>query len=119
MSTPWGWSLSIDLKNCDPEIIRSNYDIHLFVEELVSLLDMKAYGECHLVHFGEDPDVAGFSMFQLIETSNISAHFVNATNDIYLDIFSCKEYDPTLATQFAEIYFQAESVTTNFIERQA
>lgn len=119
MSTPWGWSTSIDLKNCDPELIRSDASIKCFVIELCKLIKMERYGECHVVHFGESEEVAGYSMFQLIETSNISAHFVNKTNDIYLDIFSCKEYDPSDAGHFAELWFGAESYTMNTLERQA
>jgi len=116
---PWGWSLSVDLKSCNSDLIRDAEAIKNFVVELCNLIEMKRYGECHVINFGEDPDVAGFSMFQLIETSNISAHFVNKTNAIYLDVFSCKEYDPQMVAQFAEIYFEAQSYQTNFIERLA
>jgi hypothetical protein len=35
-------------------------------------------------------------MYQLIETSNLSGHFVDDTKDIYFDVFSCKQYDPIL-----------------------
>jgi|UniRef100_A0A6C0B0Z1 hypothetical protein len=29
-----------------------------------------------------------------IETSNITAHFCEETNDMYLDVFSCKPFNP-------------------------
>ena len=116
---PWGWSTSINLRDCEGLMIRHEGAIRKFVVDLCELIDMKRYGECHIVHFGEDPEVAGYSMFQLIETSNISAHFVNKTDDVYLDIFSCKYYDPIVVAEFAELFFGAESYTMNTFERQA
>ena len=66
---------------------------------------MKRFGEPQVVHFGEDERVAGYSMVQLIETSLISAHFANQTNATYLDVFSCKPYDPELVADFAQNFF--------------
>ncbi len=68
---------------------------------------MKAFGTTQVVYFGEDPRVAGYSMTQLIETSLISGHFANLTNTAYLDIFSCKKYDPEQVAEFAKKYFEA------------
>jgi len=51
--------------------------------------------------------VFGFSMTQLIETSLVSAHFANASQAIYLDVFSCKEYQPYKMAEFAKERFSA------------
>ena len=104
----WGLSASIDLHNCDPQTIRSRVRIREFVIALCELIGMKRYGDCQIVHFGEGR-VAGFSMTQLIETSLISGHFADATNGAYLDIFSCKEYDPAAVEGFAKTFFGAGS----------
>jgi S-adenosylmethionine/arginine decarboxylase-like enzyme len=66
---------------------------------------MRRFGETVVVNFGEDERVAGFSMTQLIETSLISAHFANQSNVTYLDVFSCKPYDPEVVRDFATRYF--------------
>ena len=79
---------------------------------------MKRFGECTVVNFGEDERVAGFSMTQLIETSLISGHFANQTNAVYLDIFSCKYYNPYEAANFAKEFFEAESYTVNYLLRK-
>ena len=86
--------------------------------ELCDLIEMKRFGETQVVHFGEDEAVAGFSMTQLIETSLISAHFANKTNTTYLDVFSCKLYDPEVVANFAKTYFQAKKVHLHVVERQ-
>jgi len=114
----WGLLASIDLHNCDGEIIRSAEEIKRFVVELCERIDMKRFGECTVVDFGEDEKVAGFSMVQLIETSCISAHFANATNTTYLDIFSCKYYNPYEASEFAKEFFKASDYSLSYTLRK-
>lgn len=101
----WGIASAIDIYDCCPDRIRDAGLIKKFVVELCDLIEMKRFGETQVVHFGEDEKVAGFSMVQLIETSLISAHFANKTNATYLDVFSCKAYDPETVRAFAQDYF--------------
>ena len=110
---PWGMATSVDLKDCNPETIRSAEKIKQFVRELCDLIDMKRFGETIVVNFGEDPRVSGFSMTQLIETSLISGHFANQTNAAYLDIFSCKEYPPEIMANFCKKFFGAKQMSYN------
>ena len=114
---PWGLLSCIDLYECDPETIRDAEKIKEFVSELCKLIEMKRFGETQVVHFGEDERVAGFSMIQLIETSLISAHFANASNTTYLDVFSCKIYDPQIVVDFAKRFFKAKEENTFKTER--
>jgi len=116
-SPPWGLLTCIDLYKCDPDIIRDAQKIQQFVVELCDLIEMKRFGETQVVHFGEDERVAGYSMTQLIETSLISAHFANQTNTTYLDVFSCKIYDPQAVVDFAKRFFQAKRVNMQTVRR--
>jgi spermidine synthase len=104
----WGVLSSVDLTNCNPDIIRSAEKIKEYVEKLCELIEMKTFGDCQVVHFGQDEAIAGYSMVQLIETSLISGHFANLTNNAYIDIFSCKEYDVELVMAFSKEFFQAD-----------
>lgn len=101
----WGVEMQLDLHNCNPELIRSKEDITRYVRELCDLIKMKRFGDTQVVHFGEDEKVAGYSMVQLIETSLISGHFANATNASYINIFSCKMYDPKVVSDFTTNFF--------------
>ena len=114
----WGLLSSVDLYECDPEIIRDAEAIKRFVVELCDLIEMKRFGETVVVHFGEDEKVAGYSMTQLIETSLISGHFANLTNAAYLDIFSCKMYDPDQVAKFAMQFFKANRFNIQVTKRQ-
>jgi len=104
----WGLCTSIDLKECDPATIRDAEKIHQFVLELADLIEMKRFGEPQIIHFGPNDRVAGYSMTQLIETSLLSAHFANDTNAAYIDIFSCKQYAPSVAAAFCKKFFGAK-----------
>lgn len=101
----WGLSTSVDVYQCEPDAIRDAERIREFVRQLCDKLEMKRFGECQVVNFGEEERVAGFSMTQLIETSLISGHFANASNAAYLDIFSCKYFEPRVMAEFATSYF--------------
>ncbi|MGE4285507.1 MAG: S-adenosylmethionine decarboxylase [Phycisphaerae bacterium] len=114
----WGIASSIDIYDCAPELIRSAEYIRQFVIDLCDLIEMKRFGETQVVHFGEDEKVAGYSMVQLIETSLISAHFANLTNATYLDVFSCKPYDPEVVRAFAVRAFGGNSSNINVTFRR-
>lgn len=113
MEFAWGIASSIDIYNCDPETIRDAGKIKQFVLELCELIEMKRFGDTLVVHFGEDERVAGFSMVQLIETSLVSAHFANQSNTTYLDVFSCKPYDPEVVADFAQRFFGGTHCISN------
>ena len=114
----WGMITSMDLHDCDPDIIKNSDNIKQYVEELCERIDMKRFGECVVVDFGEDPKVAGFSMTQLIETSLISGHFANNSNRAFIDIFSCKFYDPFEAAEFTKEFFKASNVNLRYLLRK-
>ena len=109
----WGLACSFDIYDCNPDTIRDADKIKQFVYELCDLIAMKRFGECQVVNFGEDERVAGFSMVQLIETSLISAHFANQSNVTYLDVFSCKPYDPAVVEKFATEFFGGSHCLTH------
>lgn len=112
----WGLEITVDLYNCDSETIRDAGKIKTFVKELCERIGMKRFGQCVVVNFGEEPRVSGFSMTQLIETSLISGHFVNQSNAVYLNIFSCSYFDPVVVGKYAKEFFGASDyvLSVNF-----
>lgn len=113
----WGLLTSVDLYECNPKTIRDSAAIKRYVDELCELIEMKQFGETQIVNFGEDEKVAGFSMVQLIETSLISGHFANKSNSAYIDIFSCKYYEPLVVVEFTKKFFEAKEVKMHYILR--
>ena len=113
----WGLTTSINLKKCNPATIRDAEAIKKYVRELCDLIGMKRYGETVVVDFGEEERVSGFSMTQLIETSLISGHFANASNSVFIDVFSCKWFDPDVVEEFTRKFFEAENSNAKTVIR--
>ena len=114
----WGYHLTIDAGGCDHTALRSKATISAVTKELVSRIDMVAYGKPRIVMFGEG-NKKGYTLIQLIETSNIAAHFVEETDDIYLDIFSCKKFVLNDAIAVFKKYFKPSTMVKRFVVRQA
>jgi len=114
----WGHHLIANAGGCCKRSIRSSQEIIKFSNELVQKIDMVAYGKPWLKHFG-DGNKAGFTLIQPILTSSIVAHFVEETNDIYLDVFSCKEFSQQVVESVLRSYFRPQSLSLQLIERQA
>lgn len=114
----WGVSSCIDLYECDLALMQNADAIREFVRILCDRIKMRRYGETQVVFFGDEPRVQGFSMTQLIETSLISAHFADASQAIYLDVFSCAPYDPEDTAKFAAAYFKAARFELHVVHRR-
>ena len=117
---PWGYHAIVDVHGCDKEAITDAEVIRGFVKALVERIDMTAYGEPQIVDFANhDPNKGGFTLVQLIETSNICAHFVSATGDAYFDVFSCKPFDLMGVVETVNTYFRPKDGFVKFIYRDA
>lgn len=114
----WGYHCILDASMCDQQRI-TDYDVvYNFAKELVREIDMVAFGEPQIVNFGSG-NKAGFTLVQLIETSNICAHFCNDTGDVYLDVFSCKPFEKETVERVFEKYFKPMAVRSRFLYRDA
>jgi S-adenosylmethionine/arginine decarboxylase-like enzyme len=114
----WGYHLIIDAASCIPKSIRCPVNIENFSNTLVKRIDMVPYGKPQIVMFGTG-NKKGYTLVQLIETSNITGHFVEETNDLYLDVFSCKPFDISIVQAVLNKHFLPENVKATYLERQA
>lgn len=115
----WGLLVSLDLFDCDSKIINDGKALQKYVVELCDkVLHMKRYGPCHAELFGEaGTPLAGYSIFQFIETSCVSGHFSNSDNSAYIDVFSCATFDPIEVEKFSMEYFKAKSCNRTITPR--
>ena len=120
MSTYWGYHLMLDCSGCDTISMTNKHVISLFVKELVKKIDMVAVGKPWIERTAIGiPDKEGFSMYQLIVTSNVSAHFIDEAKHIYLDVFSCKEFNIETVKEVVTTYFNPTKMKVNFVTRNA
>lgn len=118
MSKYWGYHLMLDCAACDSDKIRDAAHITAFAKDLVKRIDMVAYGEPQVVNFGSG-NKAGYTLVQLIETSNICAHFCNDTGDVYFDVFSCKPFENQQVIDCVNEYFAPKNTNAKFVYRDA
>lgn len=116
----WGRHLVLDCSACDPEAVCDADAIRWFCKDLVASIGMVAYGEPVLEHFATHlPEAAGYSLVQLIETSAVTGHFCDLSGDAYLDVFSCKDFDPVVAVGVVERHFHPKHVRVVSLYRDA
>ena len=110
----------LDCAGCEPEAVRNAEAIRAFCADLVESIEMVAYGEPLLEHFATHvPQAAGYSLVQLIETSAITGHFCDANGDAYVDIFSCKDFDPKVAVQVVQKHLRPRGIRCVDLPRDA
>jgi len=114
----WGYHLILDCSKCVSFKIRCPQNITNFAKTLVQRIDMVPYGEPQVVHFGSG-DKSGYTLVQLIETSNITAHFCEESDDMYLDVFSCKPFNPKDVEDVVSKHFFPMYKESRFLIRQA
>ena len=120
---PYGYELILDLRECNPDTFnRSKLD--QYFTTLCDLIDMQ---KCE-VHFWDDigvpieeqqtsPQTKGTSAVCFILTSTIVIHTLDLMEAAYINIFSCKTFDPALAEEFTAKWFEASSCNSTFITR--
>ena len=108
----------LDCSKCVPSTIRCAQNISVFTNSLVQRIDMVPYGKPQVVMFGTG-NKKGYTLVQLIETSNICAHFVEESDDMYLDVFSCKPFDEKVVKKVVDDFFSPATMDTKLILRDA
>lgn len=120
MTQYWGYHCMLNCAGCEISTITSRENILAFKDALIQAIEMKAYGEPILEHIiAPTPEEAGFSLLQMIETSNIAAHFVDKSGALFLDVFSCKHFDIEVVKATVMEYFGAKKIESNWFARQA
>lgn len=114
---PYGLELIIDLKKCDFNKA-TREDLLKFFIDLCEQINMKRHGD---PLFWEDwsrtPHLHGISAIQFIETSNVVCHWLPLLKAVYLNIFSCKEFDINTALEFSKKYWKAKLEVHTVITR--
>lgn len=114
----WGFHLLINCSGLD-EKIDSEEDVREFFNELIKALKMKKLTEFFYKKVDNKEEGRGLSAFQMITTSHIAMHFDDAGRTGYLDIFSCKTFDPDTVIKMVKKYFKAKKIATQFIYRDS
>lgn len=113
---PYGMELILDLHECK----NLNIDTQEFCEELADLVNMKVEDFYRWESEPDEPKIPelwGQSAIQFITTSNITIHILPLLGNVYINLFTCKEFDQDIAVKFCEHYFEGIIAGHHFIER--
>ena len=115
---PWGQHLVLDFNGCPKELLEDKENILNWNKELVHAIDMVAYGDPVIEHFAtHSHEAAGYTLLQMIETSNIAAHFAENIGQVYIDVFSCKAFDVEAALGICKKYFKPTQANIHNMDR--
>jgi S-adenosylmethionine decarboxylase len=113
----YGLELVMDLKECDLSDLSIEKMGQFFVD-LCDHIKMNRHGD---PMFWEDhsdiPHLNGISGIQFIETSNVVCHALPLLNAVYLNVFSCKEFDAEEAIKFCKKYWKASLENHTIVSR--
>ena len=108
-----GKELILDLFNCDIDAM-SRKSLDQFFIALCEQIDMtrtELFYWAYLEDGEKDPEefkhLEGLSAVQFIKTSNITVHTFDNDRKVCINLFSCKDFDESDATNFIVDYFNA------------
>jgi S-adenosylmethionine/arginine decarboxylase-like enzyme len=115
----YGRELILDLYECNVNTFNRD-QIKLYLEAVCSAIDMKR-ADLYFwdyVGFEEEEEQApahltGTSAIQFISTSNITIHAIKALGELYINLFSCKDFDPAVVVRITKEYFSSELCDSN------
>ena len=119
----YGKELILDLHYCNPEKFTRTYIRKYFIG-LCKLIEMERCDTHFWDYKGESeeydkaPDhLKGTSAIQFISTSNITIHTLDILRRVYLNIFSCKDFDENVAIEFSKSWFEGSIKNNKLIRR--
>lgn len=110
----YGRELILDLHGCDRKMMTPE-NLEAFCVKLCDDVLKMTRADFHI--WGDDPDddfterdpkTIGATCIQFIETSNITVHTIWPQLTVYLNIFSCRDFDANVVIGFCEWFFNAD-----------
>jgi len=119
----YGKEAILDLHNCDSDKFNRT-EILIYFQQLCEIIEME---DCDY-HFWDDletpeeeketePHLVGTSAIQFIKTSNITIHTLDLLKRVYVNVFSCKDFDPEVVKIFSANFFCGEVINFQIIDR--
>ncbi len=109
--TVYGYSSTIDVIDCIPTPF-TRERIERFLVGLCDAIEMERE-ELHFWDYEDDlagynaapAHLKGISAVQFIKTSSIVVHTLDDLKGVFIDLFSCKDYDPNVVRSVVEAHF--------------
>lgn len=120
----YGKEVILDLHNCDVSTF-TRRSIRKYCKVLCKAIDMHRDTLVFWDDYGvpakykqTQPHTKGITAVQFILTSNITIHTLSDLKSVYLNIFSCKDFDEKKAAEISKDWFKGDIVTNHIIIRR-
>ena len=120
----YGKELILDIHNCNSNTFNRK-SIRNYFKKLCDLINME---RCKLAWWDDyavppeeqqtEPHLKGTSAIQFITTSNITIHTLDILKSVYINIFSCKDFNAKMAEDFTKEWFKGKVVNSLLVERK-
>jgi len=108
----YGLHLMAHVENCSDAITDKN-KVTEFLIDICNKIDMVRFGDPLVERFGDGIE-EGISAVQLIETSAVVMHTNDGARELYLDVFSCKDYSIDVAKQCVLDHFKCDDTIISY-----
>ena len=99
-----GYSLHLNLYNCDGGVLKNDKLLRLYAREVCNYMELVRHGETIIEHSTGHP---GYTLVQLLETSSLTAHFAEEMRSAYIDLFSFSNFNVDEFIRFTKEFFRA------------
>ena len=108
----YGLELLLDCRFSNVEKFTEK-SIRRYLKKLIKLIKMEA-GLPPIFRKG----IHGLDVIQFIITSQMAVHCVDYLGAVFIDIFSCKDFDTGDALQFTQEWFESKDVRDHLVYRE-
>jgi S-adenosylmethionine/arginine decarboxylase-like enzyme len=119
---PFGWQLRLQLAGCRQSVVNDMAQVETFATLLCDAIGMTPYGGPIVDRFGVG-DLYGITAVQqmVVQRLTTSAMVIHCDppDGVFIDVFSCRWFDPQAAADFSVRYFTATGAAGDFSVRQA
>ena len=120
----YGKELILDLHDCNPKYFNRNV-IKAFFVDLCDLIGMQRTKltwwddvNVPLEERETEAHLKGTSAVQFIKTSSITIHALDMMGNVYINIFSCSDFDRQKVANFCVNFFGGKLVSSRMIIRK-
>ncbi len=115
----YGPHLTLDLVGCNPKKISDVRFLYKFLSELPAVIGMNKMGEPHIdMYNGIHEEWFGASISIHVQESHCTLHAFD-WGFMFLDIFSCKDFDTDKAIKYIMETVEADQHLPNFVNPES
>ena len=117
-NTFFGPHLTLDLNKCNIDKLSDYRFIFNLLSELPEKIGMTKITQPYVFPYnGLVPEDSGITGVVIIAESHISIHTFEQKSYVFIDLFSCKDFDVEFAKNYFINAFESEDVEINVIQR--